>query len=224
MKSSRIVSFRTYKLWSNYCSDVCKSINKNYDNMKAIYLSLIFSFLTITTYSQDKVKAKEVGITFRNVNVFGLTYRVGNEKALWRFTVLNLGGSNSENFNSNTRYSSWGGGWQIGREYRKELTEKMQFRYGLDLFANYSMNKTKQNIQLGPSQETENETYSGGIGIVLGLNYLINESFLVGVEVLPSVTYQENYSTFTGGTSSTNTGFNYGLSNEPVTLSIIYRF
>jgi hypothetical protein len=38
--------------------------------------------------AQETVKQQEVGLVFRSLNNFGLTYKVGTKKSLWRYQAL----------------------------------------------------------------------------------------------------------------------------------------
>ena len=57
--------------------------------MKKRFLLIAIAFLGFSTFAQEKtkVRTKEVGLTFYNFDGFGLTYRIGKEKAMWRFNT-----------------------------------------------------------------------------------------------------------------------------------------
>jgi len=56
-----------------------------------ILTALSMSFFLM---AQGQSKQKEIGLVFNNLNNFGLTFRTGTEKALWRFNTLYLSGNN----------------------------------------------------------------------------------------------------------------------------------
>jgi hypothetical protein len=38
--------------------------------------------------AQEPVKQREIGLAFRNLHEFGLTFKTGNDKSLWRFNAV----------------------------------------------------------------------------------------------------------------------------------------
>jgi hypothetical protein len=121
----------------------------------------------------------------------------------------------------------------IGKEYRKKATDKLELRYGADLSFSYVYSKSLYTSKRGTGFTSlrEQTDYIPGINIVLGLNYLINEHLVLGVEILPNFSYISGTSKETIQFPDTNhevkrdiSGFNYGLSNKAVQLSLVYRF
>jgi hypothetical protein len=47
--------------------------------------------------AQETVKQKEIGLVFSNLDNFGLTFKTGTDKSLWRFNTLFISGSNMDN-------------------------------------------------------------------------------------------------------------------------------
>jgi len=106
-------------------------------------------------FSQENpTKTKEIGLVFSSLNSFGLRYKCGNEKTLFRITALVLNGTNTTNDYSNYSYNNvsdavpssssktLGGGLNIGIEKRKQINDKFYFFYGADLINSYNENKT----------------------------------------------------------------------------------
>jgi hypothetical protein len=67
--------------------------------------------------------------------------------------------------------------------------------------------------------------------LVFGFNYKLGDNFVIGAEVLPNFSYttgtsiEKYYYTNNGDeVKSDISGFNYGLSNTSVLLSLAYRF
>lgn len=56
--------------------------------MKKLFVILLCLSATLLSEAQENPKQKEAGIIFNNLDNFGLTYKIGNNKALWRFNTL----------------------------------------------------------------------------------------------------------------------------------------
>ena len=185
--------------------------------------------------AQEKVKQKEIGLVFRNLDNFGLTYRTGTDKSLWRFNTLFISGNNmDENADSLVnKQSNMGFGVKIGKEYRKKIVDNLEMRFGADLSFRYSQIKSDYDDKTVDDYDRLNEskTYQPGINLVFGFNYLLGENILIGAELLPSFTYitgesvEKRYYVNDGEEIKSDiSGFNYGISNTSVLLSIAYRF
>ena len=100
--------------------------------MKTILITLL-AISSVFAFGQDSINKKkrhEVGITLSDLNSFGLTYRLGKDKALWRFNTVF---GEFQKLSSDSYSYLYGG--SIGREWRKNLTENLLFRYGSDIFS-----------------------------------------------------------------------------------------
>ena len=128
--------------------------------------------LTVTgSFAQDApAKVKEVGLVFSNLNSFGLRFKCGNEKTLFRITALSLNGNSITNsyddysFNGtafsvpSTPSSAIGGGLNIGFEKRKRINDKSYFYWGIDWINSYSESKSNTTT---PSTYTTTVDISG---------------------------------------------------------------
>jgi type II secretory pathway pseudopilin PulG len=198
---------------------------------------LILTALTLPLFimAQGKSKQEEIGLVFGSLNNFGLTYKVGTEKGLWRFTTLYLSGNNQKTVADSltTKNITTGFGLKIGREWRKTIIGNLEFRYGADIsFAyNYSKNETDDKFVEAYSTLQESTTYIPGVDLVLGFNYVFLKKFVVGFEAMPYFNYitgtskQKNYySNNSEEVKSKISGFTYGLSNTSLLVSLVYRF
>jgi hypothetical protein len=199
-----------------------------------IFFATFFLFLFATAQSNNKVS--ELGIVFSDADQFGLTYRVGNEHALWRFNALSLGGSIStstetNSVNSNTTLNSANGfsfGISVGREYRIPINNLVDFRYGADLAYSYSSNYSEVNYSNNNSSNYQkNVGNTPSINLVFGLNFKL-KNFKIGAELNPSVQYNFSSSDITEGTTAPEqkdqTRLTFSLSNLPVKFSVVYPF
>ncbi|CAL2083258.1 hypothetical protein [Tenacibaculum sp. 190524A05c] len=200
--------------------------------MKKTLLSLLLLGATIsTTFAQEEGKRQEVGINFSSLNSFGLTYRTGTATNLWRFSTmaLNLNNSKTETddpVSQGREDSNFGIRVSVGKEFRKDVTKHLEFRYGFDLAFSYNQNKSTNNNTVS-FYEQEGTVYTPSVAGVIGFNYVFNEHLAFGVEVLPRFSYRTGESTETNGTTVTNSdisGYSFGFGNSPAQLSLSYRF
>ena len=197
-----------------------------------ILTALSMSFFLM---AQGQSKQKEIGLVFNNLNNFGLTFRTGTEKALWRFNTLFLSGSKETEIadSQEIKTMSNGFGIKLGREWRKTIIGNLEFRVGADLLFNFSKSKNDIDDKTVNNSDLvrESTTYQPGINLVLGFNYVIHNNFVIGAEVMPYFSYitgtsveKYYYSNNGNEIKSKISGFSYGLSNSSVLVSLIYRF
>jgi len=184
--------------------------------------------------AQEAVKQKEIGLVFNNLYNFGLTFKTGTDKSLWRFnTILISVNKMDEKADSLvSKDGNMGFGVKIGKEYRKNIVDNLELRFGADLSFTYSQNKYEYDDKtLDYYRLNEQTTYQPGINLVFGFNYLFGENILIGAELLPGFTYitgesveKRNNGNDRGEIKSDISGFKYGLSNTSVLVSLAYRF
>lgn len=203
---------------------------------KSLLFALMLCF-TAPLIAQEKPLRQELGLTFTDINSFGLTYRQGGDEALWRFRAFSaLGNTNNETADSSNRLSrNFDLFLGAGREYRAPLADRFQLRYGADLVAgiNYDRNEAEQIRSNGAFEIlSERQVYMVGINLVLGINYQVSEQIILGAEVLPSVRYgfgnerRIEESSFSGrsDTRSAISRWDYSLSTGSVLFSAVYVF
>lgn len=199
-----------------------------------ILLTLTFA-VPFFLMAQETTKQKEAGLVSSNLSNFGLTFKTGTATSMWRFNTLIISGSDSEKSGDSTLSSLINAGFdiKIGKEFRKEISENFEFRYGVDLSFSYDRALTEEDDKsiADADHRQEQTTYQPGINLVLGMNYILNDNFVFGAELMPyfryttgTYTYMNHYNN--GGREDKHdiSGFNYGISNSSVLLSIAYRF
>ena len=203
--------------------------------MKRLLLSLFIMTLStaLNAKETDKIRLKEVGLTFYNLDGFGITYRISNEKAVWRFnTAFSNGNQSFVQFQTNTNFTF---GVNAGREWRKMLSEKLDFRLGFDMQYIYQSSISKNDLS-SPGNDDKSISHTGGVNLVLGFNYAISKSIYLGAEVLPYI--RSTNTIYTGSRLYTDQFGNsflesyereinndsFGLQNNSALVSIIYRF
>ncbi len=197
--------------------------------MKKLFIASLTLLLTLSIASAqetDKKKVKEVGMTLNSFNNFGFTYRLGNQNSVWRFSSFWLNGrhSKSENFGQTNEQRSIGASLAVGKEFRKPVNDKLEFRYGTELFASYTENMYDYRNTATPYYGNSYQfNKSVGLNFVFGFNYLINENFVAGLELTPGVSYFRN--DFENNVNDQyEDGISWGFNQNFAALSLILRF
>ena len=193
--------------------------------MKKLVLSLFAFTIAITIMAQEKPKIKEIGIVFSNLDNFGLSFKIGKEKALWRINTMLIDGGNVEETMDSvvSKASSIGFMFGVGREYRKTIAKNLELRYGADLSFTY------QNINANENTRLSTRTfYEPRFNLVFGFNYVIKEQLIIGAEILPyfSYTFGSMVEEFSDDDKRETdiSRIDYGLSNTSIMVSVGYRF
>ncbi len=202
--------------------------------MRKSLLILLCLSMSYFLMAQETVKQKEIGLVFNSLNSFGLSFKTGTNKSLWRFNTLIISGNSMDNTSDSTtsRQSNTGFSVKVGREYRKNIVNNLELRFGADLSFRYTQSKFNFDDKTVDNQDRLNEitTYSPGINLVFGFNYVINEKILLGAELLPGFNYvtgtsvEKYYYNNDEEIKQDISGYNYGLSNTSALLSVAYRF
>jgi len=187
--------------------------------MKRLSIVLVFTFVLLSSlYSQERNTTKEVGIYFSNLDAFGIRYKFGNEKHMFRITALsiNFGNSNSNANGTTVENTNSGAGLNIGFELPVNITENFTFYYGGELSGafghfKYSSHDTE-------TSSTSNTTNTG-IGFVLGFSHRINANILISAEIVPGLHF---YRTENG--SNEDSGYGFGLYSNAAGITLSYRF
>ncbi|WP_064966863.1 hypothetical protein [Tenacibaculum ovolyticum] len=200
--------------------------------MKNFTLSVLFLFAMLNiSFAQEKEKRQEVGINFTSLNNFGVTYKVGTSKNLWRFNILAINFNNSKDEETNIQQQvhenyNRGAGISIGKEFRKVITKNLEFRYGFDVAFNYNWYKNI-NKNNNDYYESERTIYTPSLIGVIGANYVFSENLAFGVELLPRFSYRTGKNRIVNGGVETKgdiSGFGFNLNNDVARLSLSYRF
>lgn len=189
--------------------------------------------------AQENSKQREVGLVFSNFDNFGISYKTGTKRAMWRYNTLLLRGNNNKedgDFEKITRNNT-GFELKFGKEFRRDISDKLEFRFGADLSFRYRDIKYENESKIDNVVTLKNNrtVYEPGLNLVLGFNYVVNDNIIIGAEMLPFVRYstgtsetrERNYSVNSNtyiDVDSDISGFSYGLSNSSVMLSVAYRF
>lgn len=162
--------------------------------MKKTTLLLLFLGLLLQASAQEKTKRHEIGLSMSDFNSFGVVYRFGNEKSLWRIATLNTFIRRRETTSdiSITEDKDTSFGLRIGKEFRQKIDEKNQFRWGFDVSYSYLKDQRDfRSLTLSNLDRTRRFTENVvGLHAVLGMNFSIGDRLLLGVELLPAFRYE----------------------------------
>jgi hypothetical protein len=155
--------------------------------MKRMLFFLFFACLFSGLSAQEAPdRSREIGIAFSGLNHYGLVYRTGQDNKFWRFNVARVDlATEKDDFSAPSSSTNLSGFLRAGKEVRKPLSEKLDWRFGADLSIGgyYSLDKTE-----GSSTVT-NWSLRPGANLVLGLNFKIGKHLLLGAELLPGISY-----------------------------------
>lgn len=190
-----------------------------------LFILVIASYFSFAgKHASDSTRQRELGLTTTGLGSFGATYRFGKESSMWRINLLNVSGSDLQvQFDTIQRTaSSFDASLSFGKEFRKKITDDLEFRFGADLYLGYSTD-TYNTENSGVIRDVKSKYIIPGAQLVLGVNYQITDRLIFGAELTPyyrlSIASREN-----GNQTTESTSHDYGISNNPVLLSVAYRF
>jgi len=213
---------------------------------KSILLIAAATLLFSNTYAQQKERVQEVGFLFRNLDSFGATYRIGNTNSVWRLTAITARGRSSESETvfdtipdlkrkSSLNDLSFAVGF--GRERRINIVENFDLRLGGQLGFGFQQNESTYQEPVFTSgtgdyeyvdRKDERQQLRGGLAGIVGVNYNVKNKLIIGLEILPGISYSEDTRKLSGDNyvsnekTSNTFSFNAGLSSAM--LSLAYRF
>ncbi|MGV6860673.1 MAG: hypothetical protein ACWA41_02825 [Putridiphycobacter sp.] len=181
--------------------------------MKKLILTQVILLLTFgTLYAQDNQNPnREIGIRLTSLTDFGFIYKkqkAPNTFSRMRVANMRVGFKNIEGAPNPFNLSM---GFSYGREKRKSINEKFSFIGGWEVAGYFSsaFQNPNSNLKLTPS-----------IGMVLGFQYKLNESFLINLETIPSLS-----SRFESNNNDINlTSVNLGFNSNALALGFLYWF
>jgi len=203
--------------------------------MKHLF-TLAAVLLTSVAFSQTSSSSavNEVGFTFSSLNNFGLTYRTGTQQAVWRFTTLasSVGSTEQDAPTQTLSTDAFSFDLAAGRELRRPITEKFEFRFGGDLGLRFSRFETETDDKVGNlDTSSEENLVTPRFNLVLGFNYVFASKIVMGAEILPQVSYttgtrkERSPNLNNGAERETDiSNFQFLLTNSSVLHSIAYRF
>lgn len=199
--------------------------------MKQLFVFALL-LLPLLSPAQEVKKRHEVGVEFTNKDAYGLTYRFGNEQALWRVRATTCKGQenhyNGTVLNYSYSYDELKCGF--GREYRTSIANHLAIRCGLDVtFSTWDQGYITNYFFYEPTSKihVRSHGYEPGLNLIAGMSYQVNR-LVLGMEILPSIAYMWNYfNSHQNDISQPSEGYHkltYGLNTSTVLISAVYQF
>ena len=180
--------------------------------MKRLSVLLVLTFILLNDlYSQEKNTSKEVGLYFSSLNSFGVRYKFGNEKRMFRLTGLSLSAERTSSPDQNKA----GAGLNFGVEFPLRITDVFSFYSGPELSGSYN----HQKIYSSSFNFNTSDVYNVGFGVILGFSRSFQSNIIVSVEIVPGFSYNKTVSD-----NIDTTSFAFGLYSNSAALTIGYRF
>jgi len=181
---------------------------------------VLFSFIAVfsfSAYSQESVKKNEVGLFFRNLDVFGFRYKFGGDICKLRLTGLSLSLVKMENPDNEVEKERKTVGFGLNVV---KIDDRFSFFYGGEIQSYYDSMKS-ENRTPGSSNYSniERKTTGIGFGVVLGFNYAVNPKISVSAEIVPNFMYYRNKQE-----DSKSTRYCLGITNNAAGITIGYKF
>ncbi|MEI6682595.1 MAG: hypothetical protein WCO44_08205 [Bacteroidota bacterium] len=208
-------------------------------NTRILLLTALFAIVTCGLFAQQETHPQvyQAGLSFSSLNNFGLNFKTGDEKTLFRVTLLSasMGLSSDQGRTQDSidiKTSSAGAGFRVGFEKHIPVYRTLRFIWGLEAGGSYSYNKMKQDMS-GTYNDYESVTWkiTPMADLVLGLTYTISDHLVLGVEIAPSLQYSfGKVKTTNSGSGSpletvkSTSSVSFGFYNNPATLTLAYRF
>jgi hypothetical protein len=192
--------------------------------------SLLLSF-NLTAQETEKTRIHQVGIQFANLNGFGIHYKTGNEKTLFRITtaVLNLYASNEygrpedsvEIKNTNTMFR-----FDLGFEKKIEIVQNFDFLWGIEAGCAFQYSHSKSSNDY--FDKVDSWSVQPGLYAILGVSYTLKEHLVFGAEISPGLWYGFSSRTYSKNETVVQKRsiheFGFGFNNGSASISIAYKF
>lgn len=204
--------------------------------MKSGFLILIGTAIIsgTTLFAQETPKSTihEAGVNFSSLNCFGLHYKTGSEKTLFRVSLIAVNITNTKKWGRDqdsieNKQLGAGAGFRVGFEKHVLLAPDFRFKWGVEIGGDFQYSKENYQTYF-PDSETVYWGVSPGAYLILGLSYTVKEHFVIGAEITPGIwdTYGKQTIKSNGEVKQQTTGnsIGFGFNTGSASLSVAYRF
>jgi len=207
--------------------------------MKTAAIGIILSVFSLNVFSQEPSLANKREISISTNNPFAGTYDLNYKSEFKKDKFFTLGlvnfsssydksiPSTSISFpESNLRLS---GGFELGLEKRKPLSDNMEIFYGFDLRSSlyfYNDHQDDPNLPID-LRNTNRSTLSSGLGFNFGTIFQIKNNFFFAAELNPSFLYNYSINEIRGADviiRDRDSGFDFIVSSKTIKFSLIYQW
>ncbi len=167
-------------------------------------LIVLFVILITFSFAAEKEKVIEIGVTTTRplYNSYNFMAKIGDDHSVLRIGSISATNymywQSEDDINANDTlfrnltFTSNSVGFAIGREIRKDLKDNFELRYGMDFTFALSQRKSEDVHDTLYTVAQVDFGISPGLRFVFGLNYVLNDNIVFGIEVLPKLYF--NYS------------------------------
>ena len=178
--------------------------------MRQILLLLSFLLFSVFTTLQAQTRQHEIGVRAPGLDNFDFLYkRSAGANRFLRFRLLTVNSQYETTASEGLRIFNLGAA--AGLEWRNGIADDFTFIHGPELSL------------AGSTRKNDNRDawdLTARVGYVLGFNYLVSNKFVVGLEMIPRVSYRFS-EPFSGERQES---VNVGFSTNYVALTALYRF
>lgn len=185
-----------------------------------VFFCLLFGW---NSFAQKNPTIHEVGLSISSGLDFGLIYKTGKEKSVFRLQTLFLNGmhqSQPNGNNTNVNNNNYGFGISLGSEFRQNIAQNLFLIYGFGAGVKYS----GQNVVNNGLIEQYNHIFSPNINLVIGVNYVLKERWVFSIEALPYIQYDVVTQSTSNNLGVVSSRISYGMNMASVRLVIAHRF
>lgn len=176
-----------------------------------------------SSFAQKNPTIHEVGLSISSGFDFGLIYKTGKEKSVFRLQTLFLSGahqSQPNGNNTNVNNNNYGFGISLGSEFRQNIAQNLCLIYGFGAGVRYS----GQNVVNNGVIEQYNHIFSPNINLIIGVNYVLKERWVFSIEALPYIQYDVVTQSTSNNLGVVSSRISYGMNMASVRLIIAHRF
>ncbi len=187
--------------------------------MKKLFISLSLALVALFSQAQETDKIHEIGLQFYNLDQFGIRYKVGNDKILYRITGISLGANKTDNNNPTNHNNSnhLRLGLRLGFEKPYAIDDKFGFYYGLELSGAHDQLQYKYDTTPEDNYKVINNNL--GLGVIIGCSYNISDRIKLSAEIIPGFNYYHSEQD-----ERKNDSFGFSASNGNAGLTLGYVF
>lgn len=147
------------------------------------------------TPPKQQERLHEIGILLQPTFIFGIDYKLGTRRGLWRFSTVAGSGISSDtkqDTNLLSKINQHQVAFGVGYEWRHVLAKDFLISYGVEVGGSYSyLFRDDENridsIQINTAVANHNTGIS--LGLVLGFNYVLKDRFNFSISWVPTVNY-----------------------------------
>ncbi len=187
--------------------------------MHKTFILLGLLCLGITSFGQESIKIREIGLYTKNLSDFGIRYKTGNEKLLYRFTstLIDFTHANYSDRPYIESSSSFGMSFSVGIEKHIPVDKRFGFFYGTDF--GFGFGYQKQTPVDPDATDYKSNSIDFSLGAILGCKYNLADNVSMAAEFVPGIVYER--STIEDSTINT---WNFSLNSGYVGITFGYQF